>query len=156
MSFNFAKRLFILFTVSALFINCNSAKKTMGPTISRDSIAVSNPPLQETHWTLVELMGKQIPDSATNKEMYIELKKEQSRVEGNGGCNTIAGTYTLSKKDKVLFSQMISTRMMCPGIKYEDAFLRSLSSTDHYYLKADTLFLTHGKLLTLAKLVAKK
>jgi len=156
MTINFGKKLLILVSVAALFIHCNSAKKTMGTHILIDSIAVSNPPLQETHWTLVELMGKQIPDSATNKEMYIELKKEQNRVEGNGGCNTIAGTYTLSKKDQILFSQMISTRMMCPGIKYEDAFLKSLSAADHYYLKADTLFLTHGQLLALAKFVAKK
>ena len=156
MTINFGKKMFILFAIAALFINCIPVIKSMEPTISRDSTAVSNAPLQETHWTLIELMGKQFPDSATNKEMYIELKKEQNRVEGNGGCNTIAGTYTLSKKNQILFSQMISTRMMCPGIKYEDAFLKSLSAADHYYLKADTLLLSHGQLPALAKFVAKK
>lgn len=156
MTMHFRKKLFILLAIAALFIHWNSAKKTMGTHILIDSIAVSNPPLQDTHWTLVELMGKRIPDSATNKEMYIGLKKEQNRVEGNGGCNTIAGTYTLGKKNEILFGQMISTRMMCPGIKYEDMFLKSLSSADHYFLKADTLLLTHGKLPPLAKFVAKK
>lgn len=155
MTTNFCKKLIILVTVMALFIHCNSSKKAMGTSISRDSIAISNPPLQETHWKLVELLGKKIPDSAINKEMYIVLKKEQNRVQGNGGCNTIAGTYKLSKENKILFSQMISTRMMCPGIKYEDEFLKSLSTTDHYYLKADTLLFTHGKLLPEAKFIAK-
>jgi hypothetical protein len=44
---------------------------------------------------------------------------------------------------------------MCPGIKYEDAFLKSLSSAEHYYLKADTLLFTHGKLLPVARFIAK-
>ena len=156
MTINFGKRLLILVTLGALFIHCNSSKKSMGPTISRDTIAISNPPLQETYWKLVELLGKKIPDSAINKEMYIVLKKEQNRVQGNGGCNTIAGTYTLSKQNQLLFSQMISTRMMCPSIKYEDAFLKALSTTNHYYLSADTLLFTHGTSLGVARFIAKE
>lgn len=156
MKINFGIKLLALMVAATSFIYCNSPKNAMQTTADRDVISSSDAPLQETHWKVVELMGKKIPDSATNKEMYIVLRKEQNRVEGNGGCNAIAGSYTLSKNNQIAFSQMISTKMMCPGIKYEDEFLKSLASADHYYLKADTLSLTHGKILQVVKFIAEK
>lgn len=147
----------ISFALSALFMNFSLSKMAINKSnLPTDIYQSTAAPLQETHWSLIEIMGKRIPASDVNKEIYIVLRKEQNKVEGNGGCNAIAGSYTLGKKNQIAFSQMVSTKMMCPSIKYEDEFLKSLASADHYYLNADTLVLTHGKLLPLAKFVAKE
>jgi len=147
----------VLLAFSALSINCESAKKAMAETkISVDTVESATAPLLETHWKLIELNGDRIPDSATNKEMYISLKKLANRVEGNGGCNSFSGTYALGKNNGIAFSDIISTRMMCPGIVYETAFFKDISLTDHYLLKKDTLSFMQGKAVTVARFVPGK
>jgi heat shock protein HslJ len=145
-----------LIGLSAICMNCNPSKKAVENTnISTDTVASVNPPLLETHWTLVELMGKPIKDTPVMKEMYIVFKKAEARVEGNGGCNSFSGTYTLPKENEISFSPLVSTKMYCKGINYEDEFFKALSTADHYYLKADKLSLTEGEILRVAKFIAK-
>lgn len=113
-----------------------------------------NAPLFETHWKLVELMGHKIQDSAIKKEMYIVLKKAESRVEGNDGCNAFSSTFTL-QNNQISFRSLVSTKMYCQGIEAESEFFKALSSADHYYLNSDTLSLTQGEILRVAKFEAK-
>ena len=135
----------------AIYMNCNSSIKTSGSNISVSSV---NAPLFETHWKLVELMGHKIQDSSIKKEMYLVLKKTESRVEGNGGCNAFSSTFTL-QNNEITFGPLVSTKMFCQGIEAENEFFKALSSADHYYLKSDTLSLTQGKVLRVAKFEAK-
>ena len=148
-----------LLTLSVITIatfSCNPSKRAMKDThVSSDTISSVNPKLEGTYWKLVALTGKPVSDSATMKEMYLIFKTEQSRVEGNAGCNGISGTYTLGNGNGISFSQMISTKMMCPGIEYETTFLRALSRVNHYHLKGDTLTLTRGTQRSEAKFIAK-
>lgn len=142
--------------LSALYMNCNSTKNTNDAKISTDNVASLNTPLLNTHWSLVELMGKPVGDSSTIKERYLVLEKAAGRVEGNGGCNAFSGTYTLVNKNEIAFSPLVSTKMFCKGIDLENQFFKALSSADHYYLNADSLSLTEGKVLRVAKFIAKK
>lgn len=138
-------------------MNCTSSKNTMNSSDAKNaSSATEVAPLQETHWKLTELNNKPIPDTATNKEMYMILKNADSRVEGNGGCNAFSGTFKLEKSNKIFFGQMVSTKMWCQGLDYETRFFKTLSIADHYYIKGDTLSLTKGKLMRVAKFEAVK
>jgi len=138
----------------AICMNCNPSQKISEPTVSVDTISPINAPLFETHWKLVELMGHKIQDSSIKKEMYLVLKKTESRVEGNGGCNAFSSTFTL-QNNEITFGPLVSTKMFCQGIEAENESFKALSSADHYYLKSDTLSLTQGKVLRVAKFEAK-
>ena len=147
----------LLIGIILLNINCTSTKNTKSSAdTSNISATIVNAPLLDTHWKLVELDGKIIQDTATNKEMYMMLKKVESRVEGDGGCNAFSGTYKLGKNNTITFSQFISTRMWCHGIEYETQFFKMLSTADHYYINGDTLSLTNGKIANVAKFDAIK
>jgi heat shock protein HslJ len=137
----------------AICMNCNPTKKANKA--SADNATSVKMPLQETHWTLVELMGKPIPDSPSRKEMYLVLQKDQNRVEGNGGCNAFSGTYVL-KNNEISFGPLISTKMFCPGIEFENEYFKALSTANHYYIKNDTLSFTQGKILRVAKFIGKQ
>jgi heat shock protein HslJ len=138
----------------AICMNCNASQKASGSKISIDTVPSVNAPLFETHWKLVELMGHKIHDSSIKKEMYLVLKKAETRVDGNGGCNAFSSTFTL-QNNRITFGPLVSTKMFCQGIEAENEFFKALSSADHYYLKADTLSLTQGKVLRVAKFEAK-
>src|SRR6185312_10356911 len=137
----------------AICMNCHPSNKiTKNPA---DTQTLLKTPLQETHWTLVELMGKPVSDTPERKEMYLILHKDQNRVEGNGGCNAFSGTYVL-KNNEISFGPLVSTKMFCPGLQYENEFFKALSTANHYYLKNDTLSLTKGKIMRVAKFITKQ
>ncbi len=69
------------------------------------------------------------------------LKEKDNRVQGNGGCNTFFGSYTLSEGSRIKFSDMASTMMACPGQAAEHDFLRVFEEADNYSLYGDTLTL---------------
>ena len=134
----------------AIYMNCNPTNKM---TFQNTETSVKTP-LEETHWTLVELMGKPVTDTPERKEMYLVLHKDQNRVEGNGGCNAFSGTYVL-KNNEISFGPVVSTKVFCPALQYENEFFKALSAANHYYLKNDTLSLTKGKIMRVAKFIAK-
>ncbi|MGN6541166.1 MAG: META domain-containing protein [Ginsengibacter sp.] len=136
---------------AAIYMNCNPANKMT----TENSEVFIKTPLEETHWTLVELMGKPISDTPERKEMYLILHKDQNRIEGNGGCNAFSGTYVL-KNNEISFGPLVSTKVFCPALQYENEFFKALSTANHYYLKSDTLSLTKGKIMTVAKFIAKQ
>jgi heat shock protein HslJ len=133
----------------AICMNCNASQKANSSKVSVDTVPSVNAPLFETHWKLVELKGHKIQDSS----MYLILNKTESRVEGNGGCNAFSSTFAL-QNNQITFGPLVSTKMFCQGIEAENEFFKALSSADHYYLKADTLSLTQGK-IRVAKFEAK-
>ncbi|MEO5905265.1 MAG: META domain-containing protein [Saprospiraceae bacterium] len=99
--------------------------------------------LHDKYWKLVELNGKKVSDyPAQNKEPYLKLLKEGSKAEGTGGCNVMGGTYTLTKPNKVSFSQMASTKMACPDMTLETDFQTVLTQIDIYVVGETTLTFT--------------
>jgi len=135
---------------AGIYMNCNPANNMT----SQKTETFIKTPLEETHWTLVELMGTPIADTPERKEMYLVLHKDQNRVEGNGGCNAFSATYVL-KNNEISFSPLVSTKVFCPALKYENDFFKALSTANHFYIKGDTLSLTEGKILRVAKFIGK-
>lgn len=110
--------------------------------------------ITDTRWKLVELMGQPVDSTVNNKEPFIMLSAADKRVQGNGGCNTIAGSYALEEGNRITFSQMISTRMACPNMETETQLLTVLETADNYSLNGEQLTLNKARMAPLARFEA--
>jgi heat shock protein HslJ len=116
---------------------------------------VADDAIVEKYWKLVELNGKQVTVGANGKEPHMILKKENNRVNGNGGCNSFMGGYELKGNGSIKFTQMAGTLMACMNDDgTESAFLKVLGNVDSYYVKGDTLQLNRARMAPLAKFQA--
>jgi len=143
--------LIILFTFSSL-LSCNSTKKSTKTAMSSTN---TNSDLIETYWKLTELMGEPIVmATGTKTEMHLLLKKEGYLVNGNGGCNSFTGSYTLLQGNRLSFSQLAGTKMACINMEKEVAFMEVLQKADNYAIQGKTLSLNKGRMAPLAKFEA--
>ncbi|SKB35723.1 Uncharacterized lipoprotein NlpE involved in copper resistance [Parapedobacter luteus] len=106
------------------------------------------------YWKLIELDGTAVDAGTTQKEPYIRLNQENNRLEANGGCNGLGGTYELAEPNRIKFSQLIGTMMACENMEVENGLKRVLEMTDSYHLQNDTLQLFRARMAPLAKFVA--
>lgn len=107
---------------------------------------VSDASMTDTYWKLTELLGKPVDTAVKRKEMFLQFDKEGDRVTGSGGCNAISGTYKLEAMGKITMSKMASTRMACPAMQDESAFLQALSKVNTYIVTGNKLQLAIGKM----------
>jgi heat shock protein HslJ len=98
--------------------------------------------LAYTEWALVELKGELVAIAADELTPMLVLDLEESRVSGSGGCNRLAGTFTLSE-DELLFGPLMTTRMACPGaaMEREQTFIGALGRVTRYELEGTMLTL---------------
>jgi heat shock protein HslJ len=126
----------------------NAESPTTAAPVSDDAIA-------EKYWKLVELNGKPVIAGSTGKEPYMILKKEKNSINGNDGCNSFMGSYTLKQGGGIKFGQMASTLMACVGDNsIETAFLKVLSTANSYSIDKDILQLKQSNMAPLAKFQA--
>ena len=74
--------------------------------------------------------------------MNFDIKEK--RFSGNGGCNQFSGNYPLDKKN-IHFGEVISTKMSCGDVAFENSFLSALSKVDRYEVRGDDLLLKRKK-----------
>jgi len=99
--------------------------------------------ITEKYWKLVELNGNPIDEEKLARPAFIILKNEENRVTGNGGCNTLAGSYELDATTKrIKFSKMITTQMACLNMEVEFEMNKVLEMVDNYALSPDGKFLS--------------
>jgi uncharacterized lipoprotein NlpE involved in copper resistance/heat shock protein HslJ len=106
------------------------------------------------NWKLIELNGKEISVNAEsgNEVPFLSLTKDNIRVFGNTGCNNLMGYFKVESdygdKGKLEFLQMVTTRMACRDVNYEQDFLKALEDCNNYSIINDTLSLKKdGELL---------
>lgn len=119
-----------------------------------NSLRVNENCIEEKYWKLTELYGKKISPGDNQKEQHFILSGKDKRITGYGGCNSFAGTYELKEGNRIKFSRLISTMMMCPDMQNEEQFLKVLEVADNYSLSADTLSLNKARMAPLAKFLA--
>jgi len=124
------KYLFIVFTLVAC-LECT-------PKLSPDSNWVGR------RWVLTEMKGVPVQLSGGRRDAYINFEAAEKRFTGNGGCNQVSGNYSLDKKN-IHFGEVISTKMSCEDIQFENTFLSTLNSIDHYEQRGDDLLLKKKK-----------
>ena len=100
--------------------------------------------ITEKFWKLVELNGNPVAlDESVSNTPHIILKKENNRVNGHGGCNTITGSYEIDfSAHRIKFSQMVATMIACLNMEVEAGLTRALEMADNYSISADGKYLS--------------
>lgn len=101
--------------------------------------------ITEKYWKLVELNGKPLPSIKREKEPFLVLKDKGKNFGGHGGCNTLLGKYELGERNKIAFSDLVTTMMACADSDTELALRDALESTDHYVIDGDFLKLEDAR-----------
>jgi heat shock protein HslJ len=109
--------------------------------------------LEGTEWRLVDIGGQPAPAGAdTTRQPGFTLIAEGRKVQGSAGCNRMNGTYQLDG-EKLKFGPLATTRMACPGMQTETAFLKALEATTRYEVNGLSLTL-YGADTAVARLEA--
>ncbi|MBC8044574.1 MAG: META domain-containing protein [Rhizobacter sp.] len=108
--------------------------------------------LENTYWKLVELGGKKITTSGEAREVHFRLYPSDKTMKGFGGCNNCFGSYEADKlsgaANKIRFGEIGATRMACPNLDGEAAFLNALKSATTYAISGETMQLfSEGKVI---------
>ena len=142
-----------------MFPACKTASKmesSLKETATNNNVMKKAEGITERHWKLVEINGeKVVMDGIGSRTPYMILKQEDNRVNGNGGCNSFFGSYTLEDGNRIKFSQLGATQMACiSNAEIEPKFFRVLEMADNYNLKGDTLTLNRARMAPLARFEA--
>ncbi|MEO6915498.1 MAG: META domain-containing protein [Chitinophagaceae bacterium] len=96
-------------------------------------------------WELRFLVNQKTPfaELYPDRKPFLNLSDENTKFNGNTGCNTINGNAVI-EGNRINFPEaMAMTRMMCPG-EGENAFLSTLKKVNGYSLNGETLTLLMG------------
>lgn len=100
--------------------------------------------LEGTAWRLVDIGGQPSPAGAdSSRHPGFTLLAEGHKVQGSAGCNRMMGTYALDGA-KLKFGPLATTRMACPAMETESAFLKALGATTRYEVSGSSLTLFGG------------
>lgn len=95
-------------------------------------------------WRVTAINGQ--PNSNEGIQFVFDLPEK--KIHGNAGCNIINGEITIDPDvtNSVQFSNIASTRMMCPDIATETAVLVALEETEKAFAKSDdtVTFVNHA------------
>jgi len=110
-------------------------------------------PLEGTEWRLVDIGGQPSPAGAdSTRHPGFTLLAEGRKVQGSAGCNRMTGTYKLDG-EKLKFGPLATTRMACPAMQTETAFLKALRATTRFEVSGSSLTL-YGADTAVARLEA--
>ena len=148
----------VFFAATAMIVlgmtacNCSKKQKTEATEVSKSTESMG---LTNQHWKLTELIGKTIENQTP--EAYIVFN-DDGTVNGCLGCNRFNGTYTLQEGNRIRFSELANTQMMCLNMDVETELRKVLQTVDNYYLSEGKLILNRARMAPLAhfEAVAKK
>lgn len=99
-------------------------------------------------WKLSAYGPKASPTPAVTGAEATLTFENSDRVMGNGGCNSLGGTYKVNG-DQITFSDIVSTLMACEDARMaqEGAVAKVMTGTATYEIKDNTLTLTNGDMV---------
>src|SRR6056297_736461 len=117
-----------------------------------------DPRIEGRRWILIELRGRPIENGENQKQASLLLRSEDSRLVGNGHCNTFNGSYAIKSGQRIEFGHDIAMTMMaCPDMTLEDQFVEVLKMTDNYSIGEDgSLSLNRARMAPLARFVRQE
>lgn len=95
-------------------------------------------------WVLVEMKGVPVQQSGSRRDAFIRFDVNEKRFSGNGGCNQINGNYSIDKKE-IQFRDLISTKMSCNDIDFENTYLATLNTVNRYEIRGNDLLLKKNR-----------
>jgi heat shock protein HslJ len=118
---------------------------------AEDAVHAGTPvPLVGTTWYLRSIRGKELAVQPDMKRPFLVLRPAENRLNGFAGCNAFTGSYTTKAPDRLSFSNVAATRMMCPDMEMESKLLDALEKTDSYAIREGRLMLHRGRMAPLA------
>lgn len=96
-------------------------------------------PLTGTAWQLVQLYGRNVTAEAGT--FTFTLSADDGLISGRGACNRLSGSYRTDRSRTLRIGPLASTRMTCPDLSQEQAFIRALETTTHYDMDGPMLLL---------------
>lgn len=124
------KYLFVL-VIAVLAFNCS-------PKLSPDA------GWGNQQWVVVEMKKVPVQQSGGRRDAHLTFDVNAKKFSGNGGCNQVNGNYTIDKNE-IRFTEVLSTKMSCNDIEFENAFLSTLGTVDHYEINGSDLLLKKKK-----------
>lgn len=88
-------------------------------------------PLANTRWVPLRIRKHAVTVPAQQHEPWIVLDPKTRHVTGSGGCNRFTGSYDVGVTT-LRIGPLAVTRMRCPDLGSETAFLKALSKTWGY------------------------
>lgn len=121
----------ILMALIGLLSGCKTSKK---------GVSSDNLPLVGTQWNLVSIEGVEFEnDFALRPFLTFD---SAGNINGNLGCNTLFGTYTVNKKQKMTLNFQGATKRLCQQMGVERLFIKALKrDIDHYQIQGNELIL---------------
>ena len=101
------------------------------PSIWEEQFFHFQAPLADTRWVPRRIGGKLVKSRDSQHEPWLLLDSKGRKVTGSGGCNRFTGDY--DKGVQTLRMRFLTaTRMACPELRGEAAFLKVLEQTWGY------------------------
>lgn len=150
------------FLISALALPLLAAAGCQQPTGQQGAETAASPAtppaapaaaLRDTRWVPRQLAGQPVRLPPDTREPYLLLRPD-GKAEGNGACNTFQGSFFTEKPGELIFSPLMSTRMACPAMSTEAAFVQALGQARTYEISGDTLVLRDAGAVPVARLEA--
>lgn len=99
---------------------------------------IQDPAIEDVRWQLIELNGKPIESGEYQTQPFILMQSETSRINGNASCNTFNGGYTIKSNQRIDVDENLAmTRMACPDMNQEQAFIDMLTTVETYAVDAE-------------------
>lgn len=112
------------------------------------------PLLHTMRWSLESLPGSGIDVPGGMRNPWIQFDRERQRIFGATGCNRLLGEYRSWGEGQLTVFKLTTSRMACPALDVEDAFLRALSRVSRRVQAEDRLDLLSEDGTLVARLVA--
>ena len=84
-------------------------------------------------WELVEINGQKVILEENISQPYLDLSN-LNEFTGNGGCNSMFGSYKISSKNFIEFSGIGMTERACAGKHYDFELTNALESKQQFML----------------------
>ena len=98
--------------------------------------------LENTYWRIMTLNGKSVPSHDGAREVHFVLTRENRRMRGFGGCNSMGGGYEL-KGESIKFIDIARTLMACnQGMDTERELHEMYPRVAGWKIKGEVLQLT--------------
>ncbi|MFP9116005.1 META domain-containing protein [Flavobacterium sp. RHBU_3] len=92
------------------------------------------------NWELETFKGKAAAEAGFSNKLPVANFSIDLKISGNNGCNGYRGSYNLNEDGGINISQMVSTRMFCPG-GGEKLYMDALNSVNAARVDKDKLVL---------------
>lgn len=112
------------------------------------------PMLHTMRWSLESLPGSGVDVPGGMGNPWIQFDRERQRIFGATGCNRLLGEYRSWGDGKLALLKLTTSRMSCPALDVENAFLRALSRVSRRVQAEDRLDLLSEDGTLVARLVA--